>query len=64
LGAAGNINTTDKWAWGTNVGWVNFSPTDGGVTVYDDHLEGYAWAENIGWIHLKNTGNNVKLFLS
>jgi hypothetical protein len=42
----------NKWAWGTNVGWVNFNPTHGGVTVYSDHLEGYAWGENVGWIRL------------
>ena len=47
----GNVET-QKWAWGTNIGWVNFNPTHGGVTVYDDHLEGYAWGENIGWIRL------------
>jgi hypothetical protein len=50
--AVGNIDTTNKWAWGTNVGWINFNPDNGGVTVYDDHLEGYAWGENIGWIRL------------
>ena len=51
--AAGNIDPTHKWAWGTNVGWINFNPdTYGGVTVYSDHLEGYAWGENIGWIRL------------
>jgi hypothetical protein len=50
--ATGNIDPTDKWAWGTNVGWINFAPAHGGVTVYADHLEGYAWAENIGWIRL------------
>ena len=50
--AAGNINSTNKYAWGTNVGWINFNPTHGGVTVYSDHLEGYAWGENIGWIRL------------
>jgi hypothetical protein len=50
--ATGNIDAVDKWAWGTNVGWINFRPTHGGVTVYDDHLEGYAWGENIGWIRL------------
>jgi hypothetical protein len=50
---AGNIDTTDKYAWGSNIGWLNFNPSDGGgVTVYDDHLEGYVWAENIGWIRL------------
>ncbi|MCP4540412.1 MAG: DUF11 domain-containing protein [Chloroflexi bacterium] len=50
---AANIDPTDKWAWGTNIGWINFGPTHGGgVTVYDDHLEGYVWAENVGWIRL------------
>ena len=50
--AAGNISTTNKWAWGTNVGWINFNPDFGGVTVYPDHLEGFAWGENVGWIRL------------
>jgi len=48
----GNIDSTDKWAWGTNIGWINFRPADGGVTVFEDHLEGYAWGENVGWIRL------------
>ncbi|NIO71943.1 MAG: hypothetical protein GTN71_23700 [Anaerolineae bacterium] len=50
--ATGNIDPVNKWAWGTNVGWINFRPEHGGVTVYSDHLEGYAWGENIGWIRL------------
>ncbi len=50
--ASGGIVSTQKWAWGTNIGWVNFAPTHGSVTVYDDHLEGYIWAENVGWIRL------------
>ncbi|MCJ7622564.1 MAG: class F sortase [Anaerolineaceae bacterium] len=49
---AGGIDPTDKWAWGTNIGWINFAPTHGSVTAYDDHLEGYVWGENIGWIRL------------
>ena len=49
---AANIDSTNIWAWGTNVGWLNFAPTHGGVTVYSDHLEGYVWAENVGWIRL------------
>ncbi len=48
----GNIDPTYKWAWGTNIGWINFRPTDGGVTVYEDHLEGHAWGENVGWIRM------------
>ncbi|UCE17665.1 MAG: T9SS type A sorting domain-containing protein [Gemmatimonadota bacterium] len=54
----GNIDPVDKWAWGTNVGWLNFRPVNGGVTVYADHLEGYAWAENIGWIRLGTHESN------
>lgn len=51
--ALGNIDPADKWAWGTNVGWINFAPGPyGGVTVTSDHLQGYAWAENVGWIRL------------
>jgi hypothetical protein len=50
--AAGNIHPVNKWAWSTNAGWVNFNPSNGGVTVCADHLEGYAWGENIGWIRL------------
>ena len=50
--AAGNIDPVNKWAWGTNAGWLNFNPSNSGVTVCADHLEGYAWAENIGWIRL------------
>ena len=52
LAATGNIDLVNKWAWGTNVGWINFRPEHGGVTVYPDHLEGTAWAENVGWIRL------------
>jgi hypothetical protein len=50
--AAGSIDPVNKWAWSTNAGWINFNPSNGGVTVCGDHLEGYAWAENIGWIRL------------
>jgi hypothetical protein len=49
---ASNIDANKKYAWGSNVGWINFSPTHGGVTVYPDHLEGLAWAENMGWMQL------------
>ena len=55
---AANIHSDNKWAWGTNVGWINFDPSHGGgVTVYSDHLEGYVWAENVGWVRLGTTGS-------
>jgi len=49
---ASNIDMNKKYAWAENVGWINFRPTHGGVTVYPDHLEGLAWAENVGWVKL------------
>jgi hypothetical protein len=50
--AGGNVNAVSQWAWSTNAGWINLNPSNGGVTVCADHLEGYAWGENIGWIHM------------
>ena len=54
--ASGNIDPADKYAWSENVGWVNFAPSNGGVTVVyngaNGYLSGYAWGENIGWIKL------------
>ena len=55
-GYAGNIDPDlddSRYAYGENVGWINFEPSLGpGVTVTDSGLEGYAWGENIGWINL------------
>ena len=51
--SAAGIDPMAKWAWSTNAGWINFTPTvSGNVAVYGDHLEGFVWAENVGWIRL------------
>lgn len=53
---AQNIDPFDdgsRYAYGENVGWINFKPSVGeGATVGDMALVGYVWAENIGWINL------------
>lgn len=52
---ANNIdsNNNARYAYGENIGWINFAPSFGpGVTVTDDAVTGYAWAENLGWISL------------
>ena len=47
-----------QYAYGENVGWLNFEPNvpgdpcDWGVTASDTKLSGFVWAENIGWINL------------
>jgi hypothetical protein len=57
------IDGTAKWAWSSNAGWNNFRDVNGGVSVYNDHLEGYAWTENIGWIRLgAYTGRNTHAY--
>ena len=46
-------NDSSQYAYGENVGWLNFEPkTGGGVQVSSTMLKGYVWAENIGWINL------------
>jgi hypothetical protein len=55
LGLAGNIDPYEdnsQYAYGENVGWLNFEPSEGpGITVSGTRLTGYVWAENIGWIN-------------
>jgi hypothetical protein len=46
-------NDGSQYAYGENIGWLNFEPNQGpGVTADDTNLIGYMWAENIGWIIL------------
>lgn len=63
LGAASasaeNIDPNEdgsQYAYGENVGWVNFEPArrerNVGATVSDHNVTGFIWAENIGWINL------------
>lgn len=47
-----NIDSTYKYAWGENIGWVNFGTTEGDVDVSTSAVDGYAWGENVGWISL------------
>jgi hypothetical protein len=54
-------NQGQKYAYGENVGWINFKPGQGpGVTVTASALTGYAWGENIGWINLSPVGGGVE----
>ena len=60
--SASNCQSMDsnfKFAWGENIGWINFNPTYGNVKVCDDEILGYAWSENYGWINLNPTNGGV-----
>ena len=52
-------NDGSKYAYGENIGWLNFGTRDGNVVVADANLTGYIWAENIGWINLNPTYGGV-----
>ena len=60
LAAAGSIDSANKYAWGSGIGWVNFNPMNGNVSVSDAGLSGSAWSENYGWINLNPTASGVK----
>lgn len=46
-------NDNSQFAYGENVGWMNFEPNTGdGVQVASDKLTGFVWAENIGWVSM------------
>lgn len=50
----GTIDPNAHYAWGENVGWVDFS----NVGITDTALSGSAYGENIGWIDLSTITNN------
>jgi hypothetical protein len=55
----GTIDTTYKYAWGENIGWINFGTEGGNVHVTDSGLTGYAWSQNYGWINLSPSTSGV-----
>lgn len=54
----GIVDPAYKYAWGENVGWVNFGTENGDVLITDQGLSGYALSENVGWVNLNDIINN------
>jgi len=55
--AQSNIDSTNKHAWGENVGWTNWRDADSGsngVEVTATYLSGFVWGENVSWINVGN----------
>jgi hypothetical protein len=47
-----SIDAAHGYAWGENIGWINFrANVADGVVVTSTVLAGYAWAENTGWVN-------------
>ncbi len=58
--STGTIDSTNKYAWGEKLGWVNFNPTNGSVQVTDSGITGNIWSANYGWINLSPANGGVK----
>jgi hypothetical protein len=55
------LSAGSHYAYGENVGWINFKPSFGpGVNVADMAITGYAWGENVGWINLSPLKGGTK----
>jgi hypothetical protein len=51
--AATTINTTNKYAYGANLAWINMqADTANGAVIGEYVCSGYIWGANVGWIHL------------
>lgn len=59
--AVSNVNSTDKFSWGENIGWMNWrdsgSPSgDQGVNIGPTFMSGFIWCENVGYVNVGNGG--------
>ncbi len=55
----GTVDTVYKYAWGENIGWINFGCTECDVAITDAGLTGHAWSTQYGWINLDPTNSGV-----
>lgn len=52
-GAATSINATNKFAYGANIGWIDWrGDTNSGAVIGEYVCSGYIYSANVGWIHL------------
>jgi hypothetical protein len=56
----GTIGAGSAYAWGNQIGWINFGTSGGNIHVTDASLTGYAWSANYGWINLAPSGGGVE----
>lgn len=55
----GTIDAGYKYAWGENIGWINFGAENGNVRVTDTAITGHIWSANYGWINLNPATSGV-----
>ena len=51
--ASTSINSTNKYAYGANIGWIDCrGDTNSGAIIGEFVCSGYLYSANVGWIHL------------
>lgn len=59
LATSGSIVGSSAYAWGENMGWINFLANGGNISITDSTVTGYAWNSNYGWINLSPSTSGV-----
>src|ERR1051325_11148465 len=53
--ASSTINATNNFAYGANIGWINWrGDTNNGAFIGEYVCSGYIYSANVGWINLGN----------
>lgn len=60
LATSGTIDPVYKYAFSNVGGWMNFNPSNAGLTITDSLVTGYAWSANDGWINFAPTNGGVR----
>lgn len=55
----GTISLDPSYAFGENLGWINFGCSNCNVHITDTNLSGHAWSRQYGWINLSPDGSGV-----
>lgn len=55
----GIIDGTYKYAWGENIGWINFGCDNCSASITDSGLSGNVWSTQYGWINLSPSNSGV-----
>ena len=55
----GAIDPSHTYAWGEDLGWLNFGCTNCNIQITDTGISGYVWSKQYGWINLSPTKAGV-----
>lgn len=55
----GTIDPSHKFAWGDNLGWLNFGCDSCNIHISDTRVTGFAWSRQLGWLNLSPDNGSV-----